>query len=67
MASLFWSSPFEPPARYRLNWETGASGTASKVVREPSSTLSIFAAASMSIWPSRSGTRSGRLWLEDRR
>ena len=40
--SLLWSRPFLPPARFRMNFETGASGTVSKVARRPSLTLSIL-------------------------
>lgn len=65
--ALLTSRLFLPPFISRTNFVTGASGTDSKVVRMPPLTESIRPASSISIWPWRSATRSGSLWLEERR
>ena len=51
-----------PPSRVSEKLVTGASGTVSKVVRMPPWTWSTWPSRTMSIWPFRAATRSGRLW-----
>src|SRR4249919_4137468 len=60
------SRPFLPPCIRRMNLETGASGTDSKVVRMPPLTESMRPTRATLICPRRSATRSGR-GLEDER
>ena len=51
--------PLLPPSRFKVNLETGASGTVSKVVRSWPWTDSTRPTRSMSIWPLSCGDDVG--------